>query len=119
MLRWAAVFGLLVVTVVGCVKTPPPSAPTLIVPIADAPLSTVAQRPFDRRFANGDRVEVLWNGRWWPAVVLESRTSRWLVHYEGYADDWDETVDADRIRERGFPAKDSDDDDDDMPEERP
>jgi hypothetical protein len=48
-----------------------------------------------------EEVEVEWHGSWWPAVVVEKRGgSRWLVHYEGYGDDWDEVVGSDRIRER-------------------
>jgi hypothetical protein len=47
-----------------------------------------------------EEVEVEWHGSWWPAVVLDQRGSRWLVHYEGYGSDWDEVVGPDRIRER-------------------
>jgi hypothetical protein len=48
-----------------------------------------------------DEVEVEWHGSWWPAVVVDKRgAGRWLVHYEGYGDDWDEVVAAERVRER-------------------
>jgi hypothetical protein len=47
-----------------------------------------------------DEVEVEWQGGWFPAVVLEKRGSRLLVHYEGYGSDWDELVGSDRVRER-------------------
>ena len=105
---------------VGCVKTPPPSAPTLAVPVTDvAPSAHAHVTPFERRFAQGDRVEVLWNGRWWPAIVLETRTGRWLVHYEGYADEWDETVEVDRIRERDRTTSSTSDDDDPLPDDDP
>lgn len=113
----ATVFGL--IALVGCVKTPPPSAPTLAVPVADVASSAQHAAPFDRRFAQGDRVEVLWNGRWWPAVVLESRPNHWLVHYEGYADEWDETVDVDRIRERGLETFGTTSEEEDLPENDP
>jgi hypothetical protein len=54
-----------------------------------------------------DEVEVEWQGGWFPAVVLEKRGTRLLVHYEGYGNDWDELVAADRVRERrAAPAAD-------------
>lgn len=49
----------------------------------------------------GDLVEVEWRGSWWPAVLVERRGDLWLIHYEGYGDEWDETVGPDRIRLRG------------------
>jgi hypothetical protein len=47
-----------------------------------------------------DAVEVEWKGSWWPAQilgVLEDPT-RYRVHYDGYGDEWDEVVSADRVR---------------------
>lgn len=52
-----------------------------------------------------DEVEVEWHGSWWPAVIVQRRGGRWLVHYEGYGSDWDELVGADRIRERRIELK--------------
>ena len=52
-----------------------------------------------------DEVDVEWRGRWWPATVLERKTSgRYLVHYDGYGSDWDEVVGPERIRLRTAPT---------------
>jgi hypothetical protein len=48
----------------------------------------------------GDEIDVQWHGSWWPAVILDRRGQRWLVHYDGYGDDADEVVGDDRIRSR-------------------
>jgi hypothetical protein len=50
--------------------------------------------------AAGDLVEVEWRGSWWPAVLLERRRAGWMVHYDGYSNDWDEVVTLARIRDR-------------------
>jgi hypothetical protein len=44
------------------------------------------------------RVEVEWQGEWYPATVLEVRGARYRIHYLGYGSDWDEWVDASRLR---------------------
>jgi len=65
-----------------------------------------------------EEVEVEWRGSWWPAVILDRRGARWLVHYEGYGDDWDEVVEPQRIRERRAelaPAEGSEPDDEPDP----
>ncbi len=46
----------------------------------------------------GDKVEVLWNSKWYPSTVLEVKGSTWKIHYDGYGDTFDEWVDQDRIR---------------------
>lgn len=50
---------------------------------------------------------VEWGGRWWAArVVADLGGDVWKVHYEGWADSWDEAVGNDRIRAdtQGQPA---------------
>jgi hypothetical protein len=48
-----------------------------------------------------EEVEVEWHGSWWPATLIERRgTQHWLVHYDGYGEEWDEVVAEPRIRER-------------------
>lgn len=46
----------------------------------------------------GSRVEVNWQGKWYPARVLRIERGAHLIHYIGYDDRWDEWVSADRIR---------------------
>jgi len=51
--------------------------------------------------AAGSAVDVLWNGRWYPARVLQVRgANQWLITYDGYSSSWDEVVGVDRIRSR-------------------
>lgn len=87
----------------GCARAGAPvAAPMLFVPvesvapvgIADAPASAAS----DERAA-GQRVEVEWHGRWFPAVLVERRGVGWLIHYDGYGEDQDEVVGSARIRE--------------------
>ena len=41
---------------------------------------------------------VSWGGSWWPAtIVREQRGGALRVHYDGWGDEWDENVDAQRI----------------------
>jgi hypothetical protein len=57
----------------------------------------LAARP--QPLAVGDRIEVAWGNRYWPATVLalhEANLAR--IHYEGYGPEWDEVVGPDRIR---------------------
>ena len=43
-------------------------------------------------------IEVLWGGTWFPATVLKKDGAKTLIHYVGWADNWDEWVTAERIR---------------------
>jgi hypothetical protein len=97
---------------------PPPVAPTevAVAPVTSGKVIEAEDRSVLRRTrgAEGAPVEVEWHGRWWPAVVVEQIGERFLVHYEGYGDNWDEVVTGDRIRDRRQP--DVDDDDDMLPD---
>jgi hypothetical protein len=62
--------------------------------VADSLTSTAPARHV------GDKVEVEWNGEWWPASVVQISNKLCLVHYDGYADRWDEWVGSKRIRSR-------------------
>lgn len=55
----------------------------------------VAARP---AFSVGQAVQVQWQGSWYAARILRVDQGRYRVHYEGWADSWDEWVTADRIR---------------------
>ncbi|MDK2126847.1 Tudor-knot domain-containing protein [Parachitinimonas caeni] len=48
----------------------------------------------------GDPVMVLWNKTWYPASVLAVGKGKYQIHYDGYADSWDEWVGPNRIRRR-------------------
>lgn len=47
---------------------------------------------------NDTKVQVLWRGIWYPAVVIESKESLWKIHYDHYGPEWDEWVGRDRIK---------------------
>ena len=88
----------------GCARVRPVSAPTVVY-IEGVTGGPGIAASGERSESGGswrakDEVEVEWHGSWWPAVVMEKRGNRWLVHYENYGTDWDEVVAADRIRER-------------------
>ncbi len=48
----------------------------------------------------GDKAQVLWGGKWWPATVLAVNPSgnKCKIHYKGYGSNWDEWVGAGRIK---------------------
>jgi hypothetical protein len=103
MLRRCSV-GLLALLVACVDRSPPPGVPTSHIAIADVghtqPVETVPSRR-----SPGEEVEVEWQGSWFAAVLRDLRgPNRWLVHYEGYSDDWDEVVDEERIRDRQVTA---------------
>jgi RNA binding chromodomain-containing protein/agenet domain-containing protein len=51
-----------------------------------------------RQHAAGTRVEVEWQGSWYPAEVLTGRWGMHLVHYDSFEPVWDEWVSPKRIR---------------------
>ena len=58
-------------------------------------LADVGTRSTSR--VNG-RVEVEWEGQWYPATILEVRGAKYRIHYLGYGSEWDEWVDDSRLR---------------------
>jgi RNA binding activity-knot of a chromodomain/Caspase domain/Agenet domain len=51
-----------------------------------------------QQHAAGTRVEVEWQGSWYPAEVLTGRWGMHLVHYDDFEPVWDEWVSSKRIR---------------------
>lgn len=63
------------------------------------PSTRVASVPRPQRDAGKKPdCEVEWQGSWWAARILEKKEGRYLIHYLGYEDSWDEWVPPDRIR---------------------
>jgi len=49
----------------------------------------------------GDRVRVEWHGTMYPALVVGIvGQERYRIHFEGYGDEWDDTVGLNRIQPR-------------------
>lgn len=46
----------------------------------------------------GDKAEVLWKGKWYPAKVMKVKGDECYIHYNGYGNNWDEWVGPDRIK---------------------
>lgn len=63
-----------------------------------APSGSGSAAPAQPSFRAGQAVQVQWQGSWYPARILQVGQGRYRVHYEGWADSWDEWVTADRIR---------------------
>lgn len=59
---------------------------------------TLKQFAAQEAFAVGDRVEVEWQGKWWPAEIIGASGGRYRVHYTGWDSSWDEDVPPARIR---------------------
>jgi hypothetical protein len=50
-------------------------------------------------YSVGDTVDVLWHGKWYPAIVRAvTEPGQWLITYIGHSNSWDEVVGSDRIR---------------------
>lgn len=49
-------------------------------------------------FRVGDRVEVKWKGRWYPARIQRVNGDNYYIRYDGYDSSWDEWVGPDRVR---------------------
>jgi len=52
----------------------------------------------------GGALDVLWNGSWYAATVLEGPNAEGLCYitYEGYDSSWDDWIGADRMRARSL-----------------
>ncbi len=58
---------------------------------------------FGQNYKAGDKIEAydLEERNWFPAEVLKSEQSKWLIHYVGYASDFDIWLESDRLRTTG------------------
>lgn len=49
-------------------------------------------------YSIGDRVEVWWEEKWYPAKIFDRQAGSYCITYVGYDRSWDECVESDRIR---------------------
>jgi hypothetical protein len=91
----------LMLFLVACVERgPPPGVPTSHIAVGEVARGQPLETMPSRRSA-GEEVEVEWQGSWYAAVLRDQQgADRWLIHYEGYSEDWDEVVGEERIRDR-------------------
>lgn len=110
-MRRLASFALLAAAPLVACREREPVAPATIVAVpipGDAGSSAVAtddppkrRTPPKQSFQRGAAVEVEWRGTWYAAEVLELvPPESYRIHYDGYGDEWDETVGPARIRAR-------------------
>ncbi len=65
----------------------------------DATVDAGETRPYaPTTYPAGTRVSVSWNDAWYPATVRDAHLGVHLVHYDDYAETWDEWVSIDRVR---------------------
>jgi len=88
--------------ITGPVQVPPP--PAKVARRGGAPASSSSASPSDglvpTRFKQGQRVRVVWHGRVFHAVILEALPGeRYRVHYDGFGQEWDETIEVSRIKD--------------------
>lgn len=112
---------LLLILIPGCARGTPINAPTVVFVegvTSDPALATSGESEVGgASWRSKEEVEVEWHGAWFQAVVLEKRGgNRWLVHYVGYGDDWDEIVGVERIRERRAQVQESTVEEEDTPD---
>ena len=48
----------------------------------------------------GQRIRVLWGGKWWKAKILKKSGSRYYIKYDGYGSKWNEWVTTARMKPR-------------------
>ena len=46
----------------------------------------------------GDSAKVNWKGKWYDAVIQDVSGTRFLIHYTGYDNSWDEWVTLERVK---------------------
>jgi hypothetical protein len=72
------------------------------VPIPDPPEKvrrTAVEAAKTNQHKIGDRVMVEWHNHYYPAVVVGVvGPERYRIHYEGYGNEWDENVGAERVK---------------------
>ncbi len=56
------------------------------------------RKPTPVQYRVGEKVEVEWQKKWYPAKVLEVKGGTHFITYEGYGKEWDEWVSSKRIK---------------------
>lgn len=46
----------------------------------------------------GNKGEVSWKGKYYPATVKQVKGDKYFIHYDGWADSWDEWITIERWR---------------------
>jgi hypothetical protein len=85
--------------VTGPMLPPPPPAKVLRRGGAPVGAASALDGGVLSRFKQGQRIRVQWQGRVYPATVVEVfGAEQYRVHYDGFGPEWDETIDVSRIK---------------------
>lgn len=82
---------------VGGAGCPSESGPTSAPPGTHAP-APPPEPAAQVTYTTGDALQISWEGSWYAGHVVEVADGRYKVHYDGWADNWDEWVATDRLR---------------------
>jgi hypothetical protein len=74
-----------------------PVKPVEPVPSATATAVSAPVQPAGD-FRVGQKVQVQWKAKWWPATVRSVQPTCYGIHYDGWGSEWDECVIRARIR---------------------
>ena len=64
-------------------------------------LCVVSVQGFSQTFKQNDKVEIDYNGSWYPGYIMETKGDQYKIHYDNYTDSWDEWVPATRLKAIG------------------
>jgi WD40 repeat protein len=53
---------------------------------------------FSQTFKKGDKVQILWETKWYNGKIEEIKGDKYLISYDGYDASWNETVGAERLK---------------------
>lgn len=58
----------------------------------------IIQISFSQTFKKGDKVQILWESKWYNGKIEEVKGEKYLISYDGYDASWNETVGAERLK---------------------
>lgn len=58
----------------------------------------VSAQVFSQTYKQNDKVEIEYNGSWYPGYIMEVKGDQYKIHYDAYADSWDEWVAVARLK---------------------
>jgi hypothetical protein len=56
---------------------------------------------FCQNYSKGSKVEIKWGSGWYKGSIIDTKSDKYKVSYDGYNASWDEWVKADRLRTPG------------------
>ena len=81
------------------VTPPPPPAKVLRRMGAPVGSASAGDGGTPSRYKQGQRVRVRWHGKVYPATIVEVLgDEHYRIHYEGFGEEWDETIEVSRIK---------------------